>query len=93
MDVFREFEALRDNYKDGQSEVKSWETLTQAHSLGKYAANKERLDEMQLGLSRTQNEEEMQKLLHEFKEHDASRNTRSIKEQQQSLNLDKTDQN
>ena len=47
---------------------------------------------MMLGLSRTYNEEEVQKLFHEFKEHDASRNTMSIQDQK-SLNLDRTNTN
>ena len=44
-------------------DIKSWETLTQAHGFGKYA-NKERgTEEKNHELSLTKNEEEMQKLL------------------------------
>ena len=43
-------------------DIKSWETLTQAHGFGKYA-NKERTEEKNHELSLTKNEEEMKKLL------------------------------
>ena len=37
------------------------------------------LEDGYMGMSHTHNEEEMEKLLHEFKEHDASKNTQSIR--------------
>ena len=76
IEIQKEIAQFHESVPSVSFDIKSWETLTQAHGFGKYA-NNEKLDDKNVELSQTKNEEEMQKLLDLENENAGSKNSSS----------------